>query len=49
METQILTLSGKYMFSSIDQGIDISRLSKGTYIAMLITKKGNISKMFVKN
>ena len=49
IETQILTLSGKYVFSSIDRQIDISHLTKGTYMAVLVTKKGNIPKMFVKN
>jgi hypothetical protein len=47
-ETQILTLSGKYMFSSFNHQIDISRLSKGTYVAMLVAKTGNFSRVFIK-
>jgi len=48
LETQILTLSGKYLFSSFNQHVDVSNLSKGNYIVLLITKSGKISKNLVK-
>jgi len=49
VETQLLALSGQYLFSSFDHQIDISNLSKGVYIVLLKTKHGNVTKKIVKN
>ncbi|MDD4990752.1 MAG: DUF2271 domain-containing protein [Paludibacter sp.] len=48
-EVQILTLTGKYLFSTNANSIDVNRLPGGDYLVLLVTKNGNVVKRFIKN
>jgi hypothetical protein len=47
-EVQILTLKGNFLFTTKDNHLDVTTLSKGAYLALLITKNGNIVRKFIK-